>query len=78
MQNEEKKLWGIHTQDDDLFLNDNIIAIGWNEMGNLNVIDATRDAFKEKYTQTYPNAKKRQHPNRSWNAISLLSRSADW
>ena len=62
MQNEEKKLWGIHTQDDDLFLNDNIIAIGWNEMGNLNVIDATRDAFKEKYTQTYPNAKKGSIP----------------
>lgn len=62
MQNEEKKLWGIHTQDDDLFLNDNIIAIGWNEMGNLNVIEATRDAFKEKYTQTYPNAKKGSIP----------------
>ena len=62
MQTEERRIWGIHTQDDDLFLNDNIIAIGWNEMGNLNVIDATRDAFKEKYTQTYPNAKKGSIP----------------
>ena len=62
MQNEEKKIWGIHTQDDSLFLKDNIIAIEWNEMGNLRAIDATRDAFKEKYIQTYPNAKKGNIP----------------
>ena len=62
MQTEERRIWGIHTQDDDLFFNNNIIAIGWNEMGNLNAIDATRDAFKEKYIQTYPNAKKGSIP----------------
>ena len=26
---EDKKIWGIHTMDDHLFLNNNIIAIGW-------------------------------------------------
>ncbi len=62
MQTEEKRIWGIHTQDDNLFLQDNIIAIGWAEMGNLSAIDATRDAFKEKYTQTYPGAKKGSIP----------------
>lgn len=27
-QNEEKRVWGIHTQDDKLFLQDSVIAIG--------------------------------------------------
>ena len=58
MANEEKKIWGIHTQDDNLFLKGNVIAIGWNEMGDLSLIDANRDAFKDKYIQAYPDAKK--------------------
>ena len=58
MANEEKKIWGIHTRDDNLFLKDNIIAIGWHEIGDLSVIEANRDAFKEKYTVAYPDAKK--------------------
>ena len=58
MANEEKKIWGIHTRDDNLFLKDNLIAIGWHEMGDLSKIEANRDAFKEKYTSTYPDAKK--------------------
>lgn len=58
MANEEKKIWGIHTQDDNLFLKDNVIAIGWKEMGDLRLIDANRDTFKDKYLQTYPDAKR--------------------
>lgn len=58
MANEEKKIWGIHTQDDNLFLKGNMIAIGWHEMGDLSLIDANRDAFKDKYIQAYPDAKK--------------------
>mgnify|MGYP004532853775 CR=1 FL=1 len=58
MANDEKKIWGIHTKDDNLFLKDNLIAIGWHEMGDLSKIEANRDAFKEKYTATYPDAKK--------------------
>lgn len=58
MANEEKKIWGIHTQDDSRFLKDNLIAIGWHKMGDLNRIEANRDAFKEKYVLTYPEAKK--------------------
>ena len=49
MSNEEKKIWGIHTQNDDLFLKGNLIAIGWQDMGDLGKIEPTRDAFKEKY-----------------------------
>lgn len=58
MANEEKKIWGIHTQDDSLFLEDRLIAIGWPQMGDLSQIEANRDAFKEKYAQTYPDAKR--------------------
>lgn len=56
--NDEKRVWGIHTLNDSLFLHDSIIAIGWKEMGNLNPLDGTREAFKEQYSQAYPNAKK--------------------
>lgn len=53
-----KTIWGIHTMNDLLFLNQNLIAIGWEEMGNLSGINASRDAYKEKYIEIYPNAKK--------------------
>lgn len=55
---EEKRIWGIHTKDDYLFLQNSVIAIGWKKMGDLSKIDATRDAFKEHYLKAYPNAKK--------------------
>lgn len=58
MLNEEKKVWGIHTKNDSLFLNENIIAIGWKEMGDLSLIGESRDSFKEKYIKTYPEVKK--------------------
>lgn len=58
MTNDEKKIWGIHTQDDNLFLKENVIAIGWPEMGDLSQLEANRNSFKEKYTQIYPDVKK--------------------
>lgn len=56
--NTEKHLWGIHTQDDALFLEKNIIAIGWKEFGDLNQIEAKRDAYKKHYAAVYPEAPK--------------------
>lgn len=56
--NEEKRIWGIHTKDDNLFLQQNVIAIGWDKMGDLGKLNATRDAFKEHYLEKYPDAKK--------------------
>ena len=53
-----KTVWGIHTMDDPLFLNQNLIAIGWEEMGDLSAIRTSRDAYKEKYIAAYPDAKK--------------------
>lgn len=62
MSEVEKRVWGIHTLDDGLFLKENVIAIGWREMGNLQEIPATRDAIKAKYLQVYPDAKKGSVP----------------
>ncbi|MCL1811457.1 MAG: restriction endonuclease [Methanomassiliicoccaceae archaeon] len=55
---EEKKIWGIHTQDDGLFLKGNVVAIGWKEMGDLSLIAPERESYKEKYSMVYPDAKK--------------------
>ena len=62
MADTEKKIWGIHTQDEGLFLKDDKIAIGWKEIGNLKDIPANRDDFKEKYIQVFPDAKKGSIP----------------
>ena len=53
-----KTIWGIHTTDDLLFLSQNIIAIGWPEMGDLSQLPPSRDEFKERFLKTYPNGKK--------------------
>ena len=53
-----KRIWGIHTKDDSLFLNDNVIAIGWKELGDIGKYDDNRDTFKKRYSQTYPTDKK--------------------
>ena len=53
-----KTIWGIHTTDDSLFLSQNIIAIGWSEMGDLSQLVPSRDEFKEQFLKTYPNGKK--------------------
>lgn len=58
MSNDEKRVWGIHTTDDSLFLHNNIIAIGWKEFGDCSSIEPTREAFKDYYCKAYPNAKK--------------------
>ncbi len=55
-------VWGIHTMNDNLFLNNNVIAIGWKVFGNLSVLDATREAFKAHYEKSYPDAKKGSIP----------------
>lgn len=60
MNTEEKRVWGIHTLNDNLFLTRNLIAIGWRDFGNLTKVDGTREAFKEHYIEAYPDAKKGQ------------------
>ena len=55
---DEKRVWGIHTQDDSLFLQHSVIAIGWKQMGDLSLINNSRETFKESYINTYPASKK--------------------
>ena len=46
----EPAVWGIHagrTGDaDSLFLKDNVVAVGWHEMGDLSKIPCDREAYK--------------------------------
>lgn len=60
---DETRVWGIHTLDDNLFLKENVIAIGWNEIGDLSKIASNREAFKQKYIETFPDDKKMRIAN---------------
>lgn len=61
MTNKEITVWGIHagkTGDaETLFLKKNVIALGWDEMGDLSTIKADREAFKAKLVDAYPDTK---------------------
>ncbi len=54
---EEIRVYGIHSLDDNMFLKNSLIAVGWSEFGDLAAVEPTRDAFKVHYTKTYPDAK---------------------
>lgn len=73
MPNQDKKIWGIHTLDDNLFLKNNVIAIGWRDMGDLSKIKADRNDFKDEYLKKYPNAKKMSAAN----SVGMLYRFAN-
>lgn len=60
---DETRVWGIHTLNDHLFLNNNIIAIGWKDMGDLSLLNSSRDDYKAKYAQVYLDAKKQSIAN---------------
>lgn len=53
---------GIHCLDEKLMLQNNVMAIGWAEFGDLSLLSPSREAFKEHYAVTYPNVKKGQIP----------------
>jgi len=55
---EEKRIWGIHTRDENLFFNEKVIAIGWHEMGDLSKIKSDREVFRQKMFECYPKASK--------------------
>ena len=58
MADVEKKVWGIHATDDNLFLKQGKIAIGWRDMGDLTQLADSRDIVKEKLVEAYPETKK--------------------
>lgn len=59
---EEFAVWGIHagkTGDaESLFMKRKVVALGWDRMGDLAKLEATREAFKTVYASAYPNSKK--------------------
>lgn len=67
---EEKRIWGIHTKDGNLFLQQNIIAIGWKEMGDLSELGNSRDDFRAKYAKVYPKVSK----GSAGNGVGMLYR----
>ena len=58
METKEVRVWGIHTKDDELFLKDGVIAIGWSIAGDLSKIAPDRESFREKMYECYPEASK--------------------
>ena len=56
---EEKRVWGIHTPDDDLFLQEHVIAIGWRPMGDLSSLKELAD-FKAKFAHVFPDSPKKR------------------
>jgi len=58
MDNEEIRVWGMHTLDDHLFLDGHVIAIGWKAMGDLSQLPQNRDAYKKRYIEVFPDEKK--------------------
>ena len=67
---EEKRIWGIHTVAERLFLERGRIAIRWREMGDLSQLPPSREAFKKKYRETYPDAR----PQAVANSAGMLYR----
>jgi len=52
-------LWGLHMAEieQNLPIKENFIGIGWSEMGDLSSLPKEREAFKERLTEEYPDAK---------------------
>lgn len=53
-------IWGIHmgTQHGDRPIEDGYVSIGWSRMGDLAQLPATREAFKAKLAEVYPETKR--------------------
>lgn len=52
------RVWGIHSQNDGLLLNNEVAAIGWEKMGDLSLLKPSKEAFRKKYVEVFPNEKK--------------------
>ena len=65
--NESATVWGIHCAIDkeSIFLDNNVIAIGWREMGDLSRIAPNRDAYKKAFSEIFPNASKNSAANQA-------------
>jgi restriction system protein len=67
MVDQEQSVWGIRGgrqgTADSLFLKENVVALGWNEMGDVGQLKPSREAFKAAIMKAYPSAKRGAIPN---------------
>lgn len=72
----DKTFWGIHggrTGDaDGLFLRKKYVGLGWGNMPNLTTLKPSREAFKDKIAEVYPNAKPGAIPNNAGQLFRFL------
>ena len=62
--NEETNYWGFHNNKEEIrMLNENYIALGWKELGDLSQVERTREAYYSKYNEVYPGNKKNSVSN---------------
>lgn len=75
------RIWGIHAgrsgEADDLFLGKRLIGLGWEAVGDLSKLDATRDAFKAAVERTYPHKKAGAIPNNAGQLYRLVHDMAE-
>lgn len=67
MSEKETTIWGIHGGKagvaDSLFFKKSVVALGWNQMGDLSKLQPDRDAFKAAVAKAYPESKAGAIPN---------------
>ena len=70
MDMDNVRVWGIHSTHDSLLLDNGIIAIEWDEMGDLSKIEPSKEAFRKELLEVYPDYKKGAVPG----AVGMLMR----
>jgi restriction system protein len=67
MPNNEITVWGIHagrfSEADSLFIKKNLVALGWEKMGDLSTIQPDREHFKGRVLEVYPDTSPGAVPN---------------
>ena len=54
-----KIIWGFHNDKEEMRMIDNgYIAIGWKDMGDMSIVNKTREAYYDRYNQVFPGNKK--------------------
>lgn len=70
------RIWGIHAgrsgEADDLFLGKRLIGLGWEAVGDLSKLEASRDAFKAAVERAYPHKKAGAIPNNAGQLYRLV------
>ncbi|MHB1329875.1 MAG: restriction endonuclease [Gemmatimonadales bacterium] len=72
----DTRIWGIHAgrsgEADDLFLSNGLIGLGWEKIGDLSKLGATRESFKDAVRSAYPAKKPGAIPNNAGQLFRLV------